>query len=153
LVPVGPQGHDDHPAGDPGALASRWALSLLALEIPLRGRPTANRCGFAGTYPADERGEFALGRTAHSWRAAQARFCGGSSTVAKYMASGGPSGRSWVTSCATMCRTSQPWIYSSSRRSASTCSTSGHCPAGPARACLDQRDCAPDGRMDCAANY
>src|SRR6266571_3130809 len=29
----------------------------------------------------------------------------------------------------------------------------GHCPAGPARACLDQRDRAPDSRMDRATNY
>src|SRR2546429_7984468 len=41
LAPVGPQGHDNHPARDPCALASRWILPLLALEIPLRGRPTA----------------------------------------------------------------------------------------------------------------
>jgi hypothetical protein len=29
----------------------------------------------------------------------------------------------------------------------------GHCPAGSARACLDQRDRIPDRRMDRAANY
>jgi len=33
----------------------RWASSLLALEIPLRGRPAANPCGIAGVDLADER--------------------------------------------------------------------------------------------------
>src|SRR5437660_7351678 len=47
---------------------SRWISPLLALEIPLRGRSTANPCGIAGVDLADERGQSALGRTAHSWR-------------------------------------------------------------------------------------
>src|SRR5262249_21703787 len=44
LVPVSPQGHDDHAAGDRRALASRWTSPLLALEIPPPGRPAANPC-------------------------------------------------------------------------------------------------------------
>jgi hypothetical protein len=48
LVPVDPQGHDDYPARDPCALASRWASSLLAVEIPLRGRSAANPREIAG---------------------------------------------------------------------------------------------------------
>jgi len=58
-------------------------------------------------------------------------FAVAQSTVAKYMATadGRPSGQSWGAFLR------------------------NHCPAGPARAFLDQRDCAPDGRMDCAANH
>src|SRR5262249_35643391 len=48
LVPVGSQGHDNPAAGDRRALASRWTSPLLALEIRMRGRPAANRCGIAG---------------------------------------------------------------------------------------------------------
>src|SRR5258707_14914776 len=69
---------DDHPARDPCALASRWASSLLALEIPLRGRSPANPRGIAGVDLADERGQSTLGCTAHSWRTAQARLSGSS---------------------------------------------------------------------------
>src|SRR6266540_3868353 len=54
LVSFDPAGHYDHPARDPRALASRRFSSLLALEITVPGRPTANRCGFAGIDPADE---------------------------------------------------------------------------------------------------
>src|SRR5208282_3880359 len=54
LVSVGPQGHHDHPARDPGALASCRFPPLLALENSEPGRPTANQCGFAGIDPADE---------------------------------------------------------------------------------------------------
>jgi hypothetical protein len=56
--------------------------------------------------------------------------------------------------CAIICRTLLPWIYWWSRPSALSSSTYiGHCPAGSARACLDQRDSAPNGRMDRAASY
>jgi hypothetical protein len=37
MVSVGPQGHLDHPIGDPDALASGWLPSELALETPLAG--------------------------------------------------------------------------------------------------------------------
>src|SRR3954452_20541244 len=37
MVPISPQDHDDHPTGDPRALASSWLPSVLALEIPLLG--------------------------------------------------------------------------------------------------------------------
>ena len=40
---------------DPRALASCWLSALLALEIPLPGRASENRCGPAGVDPADER--------------------------------------------------------------------------------------------------
>src|SRR5215470_8492021 len=73
LVPVGSQGHDNPAAGDRRALASRWTSPLLALEIRMRGRPAANRCGIAGVDLADERGQSALGCTAHSWRTTQAQ--------------------------------------------------------------------------------
>jgi transposase InsO family protein len=40
MVPIGPQGHHDHPTGDSGALASVRLSPLLAVEIPLPcGRP------------------------------------------------------------------------------------------------------------------
>ena len=55
LVPVGPQGYDDHPARDCCALASRWISPVLALEISIFWRSAANRCGSAGADPADER--------------------------------------------------------------------------------------------------
>jgi hypothetical protein len=81
-------------------------------------------------------------------------FAVAQSTVAKYMASGGPSGQSWG------CLPAQPYVAYRSHGSIrgpdhqlQPALLSGHCPAGPTRACLDQRDCAPDGRMDCAANY
>ena len=49
--------------------------------------------------------------------------------------------------------------YEEARRTAAEMSAKkgalcpGHRPAGPPRACLDQRNTAPDGRMDRAANY
>jgi hypothetical protein len=48
-------------------LASRRFSPLLALEIPLPGRPAASRCGSARIDPADERREPTLGSAAHSW--------------------------------------------------------------------------------------
>jgi len=73
MVPIGPQGHHDHPTGDPGALASVRLSPLLALEIPLSW-PAAERRGSARTDPADERGKSAVGCAAHPWRAAQTRL-------------------------------------------------------------------------------
>src|SRR5213080_3247638 len=55
MVSIGAQGHHYHPTGDPGALASGRLSPLLALEIPLLWRPTANRRGPARADPADER--------------------------------------------------------------------------------------------------
>src|SRR5512132_498149 len=52
MVSISPQGHHDHPARDPGAMASSWLPSVLALEIPLPWRPTANRRGAARADPA-----------------------------------------------------------------------------------------------------
>src|SRR6478672_7602034 len=51
----------------------RWLPSVLALEIPLPWRPTANRRGAARADPADERRQSAVGSAAYPWRAAQAR--------------------------------------------------------------------------------
>src|SRR5437660_1019128 len=39
MVPIGPQGHHDHPARDSRALASGRLPSVLAVEIPLPWRP------------------------------------------------------------------------------------------------------------------
>src|SRR5206468_10597709 len=52
---IDPQGHHDHPAGDPGALAPGRLPAILAMEIPLPWRPTANRRGPARADPTDER--------------------------------------------------------------------------------------------------
>jgi hypothetical protein len=54
LVPVGSQGHYDHPARDDRALASCWISSLLALEVPQSRRPTANSHRIAGIDPTNE---------------------------------------------------------------------------------------------------
>src|SRR5215468_1855985 len=153
LVPVGSQGHDNPAAGDRRALASRWTSPLLALEIRMRGRPAANRCGIAGVDLADERGQSALGCTAHSWRTTQARLCGGAVERRQVQ---GQEGRSvWselghvpAQSCAAyrghgFVRGADHRLYPALR--------SGHCPAGSARACLVQCNRAPDGGMDRAA--
>src|SRR5437870_344860 len=72
MVSIGAQGHHDHPARDPPALASVRLSPVLALEIPLSWRPTEDRCGSARADRADECGKSTVGRTANSWRAAQA---------------------------------------------------------------------------------
>jgi hypothetical protein len=55
MVSSGPQGHHNHPARDPRALASDWLSSLLALEIPLPRGPATNRRRAACVDPADGR--------------------------------------------------------------------------------------------------
>jgi hypothetical protein len=76
------------------------------------GRPATDRCRSAGTDPADEHREQALGRAAHPWRTAQARLCARpidrrqtwpSQTVSRPVNAGAPS-------CATICRISRPWM-------------------------------------------
>jgi hypothetical protein len=75
------------------------------------------------------------------------------STVAKYMTSNrDPSDLSW----GKYLRNHMPHIAAMDLFVVPTISFNlrpGHCPAGPARACLDQCNCAPDCRMDRAANY
>jgi hypothetical protein len=53
MVPIGPQGHHDHPPGDPDALASVRLSALLALEIPVC---TENLDGAMGRSGAESRG-------------------------------------------------------------------------------------------------
>ena len=48
--------------------------SVLALEIPIPGRPAANRRRPAGADRADQHGQSAVGRATHPWRVAQARL-------------------------------------------------------------------------------
>src|SRR6266478_91209 len=55
MVSIDPQGHHDHPAGDPCALAPGRLPAILAMEIPLPWRSTASRRGSARADPADER--------------------------------------------------------------------------------------------------
>src|SRR6516165_8922571 len=45
MVSIGPQGHHDHPARDPRALASGRLPPVPAVEIPLAWRPTEDRRG------------------------------------------------------------------------------------------------------------
>src|SRR6266403_3243149 len=45
MVSIDPQGHHNRPAGDSCALASGRLPAILAMEIPLPWRPTANRRG------------------------------------------------------------------------------------------------------------
>jgi hypothetical protein len=82
-------------------------------------------------------------------------FAVAQSTVGKYMARrGDPFGQSW----GTFLRNHAPriaamdlFVVPDHRLLPPLCS--GHCPVGPSRARVDQRNLAPDGRMDCATNY
>ena len=81
-------------------------------------------------------------------------FAVAQSTVAKYMAGidGRPSGQSW----GTFLRNHLPQMAAMDLFVVPTIGFDllhGHCPAGSARACLDQRDRIPDRRMDCAGDY
>jgi hypothetical protein len=82
-------------------------------------------------------------------------FAVAQSTVAKYMASnGGRSGQSW----GTFLRNQMPHIAAMDLfvvpdHQLQPALRYGHCPVGPTRACLDQCDRTPNGRMDCAADY
>src|SRR5207253_2939428 len=67
MVSIGPEGHHDHPTGDPCPLASSRLPPVLALEISLSWRPTEDRRGPARVDPADERGKPAVGSTTHPW--------------------------------------------------------------------------------------
>jgi hypothetical protein len=73
LVSVDPEGRDDCPTRNAGALASGRLSPLLTLEIASTGRATADRDRIVRADPADEHGEFSLGCAAHPWRTAQAR--------------------------------------------------------------------------------
>jgi len=84
LVSISPQCYHNHPARNPGAMASCRFLPLLALEISEPGRPTANRCGFAGIDPGDDRWKFALGCTAHWFVRKKRAFCKSSSEFAEF---------------------------------------------------------------------
>src|SRR5262249_34583744 len=73
MVPIGPQGHHDHPARDSHTLASGRLPSVLAVEIPLPWRSATDRRRSVRTDPAGERGKTAVGGAAHSWRGGQTR--------------------------------------------------------------------------------
>jgi hypothetical protein len=82
-------------------------------------------------------------------------FAVAQSTVAKYMAKkGDPFGQSW----GTFLRNHMPHIAAMDLfvvpdRQLQPALRAGHGSAGPARACLDRCDRAPDGGMDRTANY
>src|SRR5215472_16720509 len=147
MVPIGAQGHDDHSARDPCALASRWISPILALEIPLHRRPATNPCGIAGVDLANERGQSALGCTAHSWGIAQARLCGGSVDRRQVHGQEGRPVRpelGHVPAQSYAAHRGHGFVRGSDHRLYPAL-RSGHCPVGSARACLDQCDRAPDG--------
>src|SRR6267378_5467020 len=75
LGSIDPGGSHNHSARDARALAQGRLSLLLALEVTATGRAATNRDGAARIDPADEHGESALGRAAHSRRTAQARVC------------------------------------------------------------------------------
>jgi hypothetical protein len=54
-VSIGPQYHHDHSTGDPCALAQGRFPAVLAVEVPVRWRPAANRRGAACADPTHER--------------------------------------------------------------------------------------------------
>src|SRR5438874_6659343 len=64
MVSIDPQGHHDHPARDPSALAPGRLPKILAVEIPLPWRPAASRRGPARADPADERRKSGVGSAA-----------------------------------------------------------------------------------------
>ena len=70
LVFPNPAGSHHHPARDAGALAQGRFSLLLALEVAISRRPTADRHRVALIDPTDEHGESAVGRAAHSRRTA-----------------------------------------------------------------------------------
>src|ERR1700730_15454772 len=76
LGSINPAGSNNRPARAARALAQGRLSLLLALEIASTGRAATNRHGAARADPANELGEPALGRAAHSRWAGQARVCG-----------------------------------------------------------------------------
>jgi hypothetical protein len=64
---------ENHYTSDPAALAPRWISSLLALEISVPRWSAIDPGGRSPIDPRDERRKSVVGRSAHSWRAAQAR--------------------------------------------------------------------------------
>src|ERR1700730_16862794 len=68
LVSVNPAGSLNHTPRDARALAQGRLSLLLALEVAPIGRATADRHEAMRVDPADEHGEFALGRATHSRR-------------------------------------------------------------------------------------
>jgi hypothetical protein len=71
INPVGPR---RHPTRDARALAQGRFSQLLALEVAIFGRQTADRRRTARVDPADEYGQPSLGGATHPRRTAQARF-------------------------------------------------------------------------------
>ena len=98
MVSIGPQGHHDHPARDPRALAPGRLPPVLALEIPLPWRPTADRRGPARADPADERGNPLWGAPRIHGELLKLGFEVAQSSVAKYMVKRcGPPSQGWRT--------------------------------------------------------
>src|SRR5439155_22808122 len=98
MVSIGPEGHHDHPTGDPCSLASSRLPPVLALEISLSWRPTEDRRGPARVDPADERGKSVVGAPRIHGELLKLGFEVAQSSVAKYMAKRcGPPSQGWRT--------------------------------------------------------
>src|SRR5207247_1553853 len=123
MVSIGPEGHHDHPTGDPCSLASSRLPPVLALEISLSWRPIEDRRGPARVDPADERGKSVVGAPRIHGELLKLGFEVAQSSVAKYMVKRcAPRPRDGGPSCVTTRRTSPPWTCSLFRPLASTCS-------------------------------
>jgi hypothetical protein len=85
LVSVNPAGSHNHPARDARSLASGRLSLLLALEVALTGRPTADRHRAARADSADEHKEPALGAPRIHGERLKLGFEVAQSSVAKYM--------------------------------------------------------------------
>lgn len=79
------EGNHDHPAPDPGALASCRLPPVLALEIPILWRPAANRRRPAGADPADQVDNPLWGAPRIHGELLKLGFEVAQSSVAKYM--------------------------------------------------------------------
>ena len=75
-VSVGVERCHDYPTGDHHSMASDGLPTELALEVALSGRSAEDTRGDPAPDPGDEPGQSAVGRTAHTWRTAQARHRG-----------------------------------------------------------------------------
>jgi hypothetical protein len=95
INPVGPQ---HHPARDARALAQGRFSQLLALEVAIFGRQTADRRRTARVDPADEHGQPSLGAPRIHGELLKLGFEIAQSSVAKYMVKRrGPPSHGWRT--------------------------------------------------------
>jgi transposase InsO family protein len=98
LVSINPADSHNHPARDARSLASGRLSLLLALEVALTGRATADRHGAARVDPADGRRKPALGAPRIHGELLKLGFEVAQSSVAKYIVKRrGPPSQGWRT--------------------------------------------------------